>query len=149
MSIQRQIQHLPRSRRRKRSSLQDEPALLSNESSAVEMQPYHLAEAVTIEHSTARPLRQAAMRTMQYTHGNHGVQRLAQRGVSQGQQPGTTDLIERLVEYNDVETDGRFTDPEQADGVLPFTEDGWDGMQIGRRLTQLNTAAPRDDDQRC
>jgi hypothetical protein len=57
--------------------------------------------------------------------------------------------IARLVPYNETETDARFTDPELASGVLPFTEDGWDGMQIGRRLTQLNPRAPRSDAERC
>lgn len=57
--------------------------------------------------------------------------------------------IARLVPYNESETDARFADPELATGVVPFTEDGWDGMQIGRRLTQLNPAAPRSDAQRC
>ena len=51
--------------------------------------------------------------------------------------------------YNETETDARFGDPELASGLLPFTADGWDGMQIGRRLTQLNPRAPRSDAERC
>jgi hypothetical protein len=57
--------------------------------------------------------------------------------------------VARLVPYNVETTEGRRTDPEQASGVLPFAEGGWDGAAIGRALTQLSPVAPRNADQRC
>jgi len=59
------------------------------------------------------------------------------------------DWIARLVEYNEDVKGGRFTDPEQAKGRLPFTKDGWDGKEIARKLSQLNNATTSDDNVRC
>ncbi|MCA9925102.1 MAG: DUF4157 domain-containing protein, partial [Anaerolineales bacterium] len=57
--------------------------------------------------------------------------------------------ISRLVEYNHDIVGGRFTDAEQARGILPFTEEGWDGRQIGQQLSQLNDAVTNNDNVRC
>jgi len=68
------------------------------------------------------------------------------RQVGQTQGNG---YLQRLVDYNETVTDGRFTDPEQAAGLLPFIEDGWDGMQIARNLSQLSPGTDPDDNVRC
>ncbi len=57
--------------------------------------------------------------------------------------------VSRLVEYNDQVVGGRFTDPEQAAGILPFNDKGWDGLEIARKLSQLDTAVSSDDSVRC
>jgi hypothetical protein len=54
----------------------------------------------------------------------------------------------RLVDYQEVEG-GRWTDPEAAGGVLPFTERGWNGEEIASRLTQLGEPSSPNDDVRC
>lgn len=101
-----------------------------------------------------RAQRQALVSQIGHSQGNRHLQRvmasLAEPVI--GRHTGKVlpgNWIARLVPYNAEETDARYTDPELASGVLPFTEDGWDGMQIGRRLTQLNPAAPRSDVHRC
>lgn len=60
------------------------------------------------------------------------------------------DALQRAVDYNaELNQEGRDIDPELATGVLPFTETGWDGRLIGRKLSQLNPLAPPSDYVRC
>ncbi len=74
--------------------------------------------------------------------GNQAVQRIM-TGES------GPNRIMRAVPYNAEMEGGRIKDPELAQGTLPFTDEGWDGRQIARNLSQLNPAAPRSDVIRC
>ena len=82
--------------------------------------------------------------------GNRAIQRLIQDQNSETRlAPSMGNQIFRYVEYNDETIGGRFTDPEQASGTLPFDETGWDGAEIGRNLSQLDTAVAKNDNVRC
>jgi hypothetical protein len=60
------------------------------------------------------------------------------------------ETLMRRVEYEMGGTRRIPTDPELAEGVLPFTEEGdWDGPAITRRHTQLYPTAPRPREWRC
>jgi hypothetical protein len=45
--------------------------------------------------------------------------------------------ISRRVPYNVDDSGGRVRDPEKASGVLPFTANGWEGEEIGRKFSQV------------
>jgi hypothetical protein len=76
---------------------------------------------------------QQTLLQLQRQRGNHFVQR----------------FIQREVNYNVQDDNGQHADPEEMDGVLEFTEDGWDGIAIGQRVSQINSATPHFDESRC
>jgi hypothetical protein len=100
------------------------------------------------------PIGTAAALALQGTVGNRAAQRLMRKPPRQGEGPGSSqaapeDQVFRYVEYNEEVEGGRFTDPEQASGTLPFNEAGWDGEEIGRSFSQLNTGVAHNDNVRC
>jgi hypothetical protein len=104
------------------------------------------------------PLEPKDILAVQQIAGNRTVQRLVagQSGESADddrakrkiEQTASGQELYRLVDYEEVEG-GRWTDPEAARGVLPFTEGGWNGEEIASRLTQLGEARSPFDDVRC
>jgi hypothetical protein len=100
------------------------------------------------------PLGTAAAIALQGTVGNRAAQRLMRKpqALNEGAdtaQAASMDQVFRYVEYNEEVEGGRFTDPEQASGTLPFNETGWDGDEILRSFSQLNTAVAHNDNVRC
>ena len=54
------------------------------------------------------------------------------------------------LEHNVTKVDGQRVDPEQRDGVLPFTADGWNADQILSNLSQVdNDSLTLTDNVRC
>ncbi len=101
--------------------------------------------------ASARPLRAAHVLRRQQILGNRVTRRQLVQNAPRAapRERRRPSVLSRLVEYNDEVVGGRFVDPEQARGVLPFTEDGWDGREIGQRLSQLDDAVARHDNVRC
>ena len=83
--------------------------------------------------SMSQTQQQQSLLQLQRQRGNHFVQR----------------FIQREVNYNVQDDNGQHADPEEMDGVLEFTEDGWDGIAIGQRVSQINSATPHFDESRC
>lgn len=111
--------------------------------------PERLPDAASIGDELALPPMEALLQThrpeqllrLQRSVGNKAIQ---QRLVTT-----SGPRVMRAVEYNAEIEGGRVADPELAAGVLPFTDEGWNGREIGRRLSQLNPAAPTTDEVRC
>jgi hypothetical protein len=98
------------------------------------------------------PIGTAAAIALQGTVGNRAAQRLMRRPQTRVEAPSQAapeNQVFRYVEYNEEVDGGRFTDPEQASGTLPFNEAGWDGDEILRSFSQLNTAVAHNDNVRC
>ena len=98
------------------------------------------------------PIGTAAALALQGKVGNRAAQRLMRKPQKPAEGPSQAapeNQVFRYVEYNEEVEGGRFTDPEQASGALPFNETGWDGDEILRSFSQLNTGVAHNDNVRC
>ena len=87
----------------------------------------------TLATPLAPTFQQQALLNLQRYQGNQYVQR----------------YIQREVNYNVQDDNGSHRDPEEMAGVLEFTDDGWDSIAIGQRVSQINSATPHFDESRC